>query len=384
MRSPLTTARCRLLATVVAAGLAATGLAACGSSSTAADAGVKPGSVTIGLTLPLTGTGARYGEDMRDGFLAGVKDINANGGADGTQIKTVVLDSQAQASPAVSAMRQAVTSDGAVAIVTAFTAPPLAELPQAERYKVPLLNGGGNDPSLGGHDWLFNDVLSVADEFRAALTWAKENKGVKSVGIIQTTANTDEGKADIANVAKEVLGADPVQVTIDDAATDVTGPVDTVLNAKPDAIFINVAGTAQDLVFKMLQARGVNATLLMGSQIFAGPAPTGDVATHMVAARQEYKPSAAFSQAMGGNPTLYAGTYYSLAQIVSAAISKLNEEGKPVTGDALRQEFDGMDGIDGCCGPTGFNSNHGSTSKAEIVTFDASGKPTTVDTVANN
>ncbi len=323
---------------------------------------------------------------MREGLQAALDAVNAEGGAGGTRLATVVLDSRAAAGPSVSGMRQLTSSDDAVAVVTAFTVPPLAQLPLAERGKVPLLNGGGNDPALAGHDWLFNDVLSVAQEERAVLDWVKQSRGVRRLGLIATTAYTEDGRKTLADVAEETLGTAPTVVTMDETATDATSVIEKLLAEKPDAIFVSVSGTAADLVFKQLAQRGVDIPILTGSQIFAGsPALRGLLAAQFVAARQEYKPSAAFIRAMGASasrpPSLYAGTYYTLGLMLAAAVESLNRAGKAIDGENVQAALNDLGEIEGCCGPAGFNADHASTSSAEVVTFSADGEPTVVETV---
>ena len=399
--------RARTVQVVAVSAALALSLAACGSSSTsepssASDAGSSPAtepsaagsgaavpeSVTLGASLPLTGPGAPYGEAMKAGLDAAIANINAAGGAGGTQLNVEYLDSKAEAGLAVSTMRQLVSSDGAVAVISAFTVPPLASLPVAEETKTPVLNGGGNDPSLAGHDWLFNNILSVSQEMSAALTYAKDSLGVKTLGIFETTAYTAEGLAQLEAAATKVLGTPPTTVAVDEAATDVNAQVDELLSTNPDAVFISVSGTALDLVAKALAARGSEIPILTGSQIFAGSESVkGPLATKIVAARQEYKPTEEFLAAFPEStiespPSIYSGTYYSLGYMLSAAVANLNSTGQPITGENVQKQLNDLGKVDGCCGPVGFTLDHASDSPAEVVTFSETGVPTVVATIA--
>src|SRR5258705_8122337 len=142
--------------------------AGCGSKDSNAGANGDQ-VITIGATLPMTGGGAAYGTSMSNGLQSAINVLNKGKTIPGVTFQLKVTDDQAQPGLAISQMIQLVNADKAVAVVSAFTTPPLAQLKPAEQYKVAVLNGGGNDPSLLGHDWLFNNILSSTQEAKAAL-----------------------------------------------------------------------------------------------------------------------------------------------------------------------------------------------------------------------
>jgi branched-chain amino acid transport system substrate-binding protein len=379
-------ARGALAATLVALVAVAAG---CGSSSSGSGGGEdKPKEVTIGASLPLTGPGAVYGKGMREGLQAGVEAVNSGGGAGGSKLKVVYLDSKAEAAPAVANMRQLTESDDAVAVATAFSVPPLAQLPLAERSEVAILNGGGNDPSLLGHEWLFNDVVSVSQEEHALFEWLKANKGVKTLGLIVSTAFSEEGQQLIIEAAEEVLGKGNVtSTTMDEASTDATAPIEKALANNPDALFTSVSGAPLELTLKQLAERGVSIPVSTGSQIFSLPPSTfsGSIGSQLVVSRQEFKPSSEFLKAVGGSkselPSLYVGTYYTLGLMLGKAVENLNEAGEPVNGANVHAQLEELGEVEGCCGQAGFTEDHGSTAGVEIVTFP-NGQEKVVETVA--
>ena len=73
----------KVFAIVLAAMMVVAMFAGCGSSKSAAD----PNTLKIGLTGPLTGGNAVYGNAVKIGMEIAVEEINAAAGADGLKIE---------------------------------------------------------------------------------------------------------------------------------------------------------------------------------------------------------------------------------------------------------------------------------------------------------
>ncbi len=229
-----------------------------------------PARLTVGATLPLTGPGGAYGKFMQTGLALGLND-----GAKlipGTTFKLVALDDQAQAGLAVSQTRQLINEDKAVSIVTAFTTPPLAQHPLAQRAKVPLFNGGGNDPQLAGKTFLWNDNLGVDQEALAVMTYAKRKLGTKSIGILWETDYTPVAGKAFGKRWEQASGSKPQQVlSIDQAATTAGPQLDKLLANKPDALFLAVDGNIASMVLKQLGQRNVTIPVIGYSAVGSVP-----------------------------------------------------------------------------------------------------------------
>lgn len=363
------------LCAVVVTALAVGG-AGCGSSSNdGGGGGDVPSEFTIGASLPLTGPGAAYGAVMRNGLQLAVDRINADGGLKGSKFKLSVLDSQAQAGPAVANAKQLIRTDKAVAIVTAFTTPPLAQLPMAEQSKTPLFNGGGYDPQLLGHDLLYNNILSLGQEARAGMRYAKDELGVSKLGVLVETNLTAEGVEEIEGLWKEIAGTDAVVAQIDQTATNAGPQLDQLLAANPDALYLATDGNISSLVYKQLSQRNVDIPIVSSSASLAVPEATKSPGLDLYFSRQAFEPTADFEKAYGAKfdeePNIYFVNYYNVPYIIRAGLEYAIEHDLGADGAGLQEALGKLGPVEGCCGKTSFTERHGTTDPAQIVTVEA-------------
>ncbi len=85
--------RARLLPLAAVSAATALGLAACGSgtaSTSLTASGTKP--ITVGISLPLTGSFLADGQATRNGYELWASDVNRNGGLLGRQVRLKILD----------------------------------------------------------------------------------------------------------------------------------------------------------------------------------------------------------------------------------------------------------------------------------------------------
>jgi len=302
---------------------------------------------------------------MKDGLQVALNEINAAGGVKGIKLDLKALDDQADAGPAVTEFTQLVNVDNAITVVSAFTAPPLAQAPLAETAQVPLWNGGGNDPSLLGHAWLYNAVLMSDQEARAVLQWAYDSLSARSVGIIFETDYTASALDAFRQAWKDVCSSCPsTEVSIDNTATDTTPQIQKIMAANPDVIFSTTNGTVLQLQLKQMGQLGVKVPILSTSAIFALPEEfSGPMGSQLVGVRQPYKPESAFLEGFKAiqpsqEPNLYTHNYYVIGMMIKQGLERAIDQGYGVSGAALKKAIDEL---------KLFTPTNGSTSQAEIV-----------------
>lgn len=354
--------------------------AACGDSSSdeGGKAGDAPSTIRLGATLPLTGPGAAYGTVMKNGLQLAVDEINRSGGVKGSKLQLIALDDQAQAGPAVSTAKQLINVNKVVAIASAFTVPPLAQLPLAERSKVPVFNGGGYDPSLLGHDLLYNNILTLGQEAKAGMQYAKDKLGARKLGLVVETDLTADGVDKVKGLWQEVSGTASTNVTIDQTATNAGSQLDKVLAGNPDALYLATDGNISSLLYKQLAQRNVKIPIISSSASLAVPEATKSPSLRLVFSRQAFKPGPAFEKAYNAKyhepPNIYFVNYFNIAYVVKQGLEHALANGGDANGEGLQKALGDVQGFTGCCGKLSFTSEHGSTDPAEIVEIDA-GKP---------
>ncbi len=326
-----------------------------------------------------------YGNAMSKGLLAALKVINSTKMVPGVTFKADLIDDQAEPGLAVTDMDQLVLADHAIAIVSAFTTPPIAQLKPAEQYQVPVFNGGGNDPTLLGHPWLYNDILSITQEELAALTYAKEHLGIKRVAILIESDYTQAGITAIGKVGDKLFPGNSMAQTVDVTTADPTPYINKALAYKPGAIYVALPGTLDDQTLKELGALGTK-DLIVGPSGTFGLADVNSLTVdpRLLLSRQVFDPNSTFTAAIkadypGYTPDLYTGTYYTLGMVVAKAVQMAKAAGA-ISGRSVNKALESLPPVNGCCGPTSFNARHGSTSEVQLVRFGTHGAEKVIST----
>ncbi|CAB4960042.1 unannotated protein [freshwater metagenome] len=387
--------RIRARKTLIGAALATSAIVLTACSSTGAEAPASSSAaspsessaattqeITIGSTLPLTGTGAAYGKSMLEGLQLGLKD--AEGLLKNVKFNLKSMDSQAQAGPAVTEARQLMGQDGAKVVVTAYSAPPMAQLPIAEQYKVPLLNGGGNTPDLAGNTWLFNDAFMVEQGGKAMMTYAHDTLGIKKVSVLIDTNYPQSTAEAFKTIWTDLSGEAPPIEFIAFDATDAGPVLDKLLASNPDALYVAAGGTTLELILTQLEQRSLKIPFLSNDGAVVGTKSASTVsfpiyyANPAKGATQALKDS--YKAVYGAEPDFLAVQNYNLGRIIGAAVGKLIEAGKEITGENLQALFNDPSqtfAVDG--GDTSFSSRHIAAQDAAVIKVEG-GKSTEIAT----
>lgn len=129
------------LAALGACGLVALAATGCGSSSSSGSKS-SGGDYVIGLSAGITGPAAAIVKGEITGIQAYIAQVNGTGGINGHRLKLVTADTQNQATNAAATFTQLATSDHIIAAIGDVLADNCqAQIPVAQRYKVPVLCG---------------------------------------------------------------------------------------------------------------------------------------------------------------------------------------------------------------------------------------------------
>jgi ABC-type branched-subunit amino acid transport system substrate-binding protein len=364
----------RLFPLTVAALCAVQGLSgnSSGGQAAAAETAKKfPAKIIVGATLPLTGPGGAYGKIMQIGLQMGLDDAAAQGIIGDSTFQLEVRDDQAQAGQAVTQTRDLVNS-GAIAIVTAYTAPPLAQVPIAARAKVPVLNGGGNDPSLQGKDFLWSDVLMVDQEATAGMRYLHDTLGAKKVGILFETDYTPNALVGLRAAWKSISGSEPSSQSVDQTEATVGPQLEKLLAEKPDALYLAVDGNIATLAYKELAQRGVKLPLMSYSGGASVPEATNTPSLNLYYTTQSLTPTAQFEatakKAGVDNITYLHKTFYNIGQTIAQALKMANSQGLGADGAGIEAVLQKSPAVSfpGCCGDVVYTANHAASAKATI------------------
>lgn len=166
MRSPL-----RKTLAVAASVLTAVAMSACGAATDGAD-GDTPSTVTFGVSGPLTGDQAQYGEDWQKGFDVALDKLNADGDV---EYKIDFQDSQGQAAQASNIAQKFVSDESVLGVMGDFaSATSMVASPVYQRGGLTQLGITNSHPDFTNTgDFIFASPVTQAIEGQLQADGAK-------------------------------------------------------------------------------------------------------------------------------------------------------------------------------------------------------------------
>ncbi|CAI9008935.1 branched-chain amino acid transport system substrate-binding protein [Burkholderia ambifaria] len=226
----------RVLGTVAALA-AAWGL----STGGALAAGVSGEPVVIGVSGPLTGQDAQYGEQWKRGFDLALDEINGSGGIHGRPLAVDFQDSRSDPRQAV-AIAQKFVADPRIAIELGdfSSATSMAASPIYQRGQLTQFGFTNSHPDFTkGGDYLWSTALSQAEEQPLLARYAVKELGFKRIAVLYL--NTDWGRTSkdifakaVAGLGAQVVAAEGYQPTEKDFRSTLV----RIGESKPDSIVL--------------------------------------------------------------------------------------------------------------------------------------------------
>jgi len=330
-----------------------------------ADAADK--TVTIGMSLSLTGADAQSAQKVKEGAQMAIEEANAQGGVAGYKINVVVLDdgtaTAGQYDPA-----QAATNARKMVADATIVAAIGPQMSGAGKAMSPILSQGNlatvspmstnpdiSDPKFAGQyrpkgkAIYFRTVTTdayqgpnmanfYADTLKVKSLYVLDDSGAFGVGI----GNSFEAQAKKRGI--KLLGRDQLNPKETDYATILT----KIKSLNADALYyggvaqagVKLAKQAHDIVPKMLKGGGdglVSADFLKGAGF---PAAEGWYVTiaapHMLEDPQVKEWIERFRKKYGSAPEDYSITSYDAALVILDAIKRAAASGKEVDRDTVR------------------------------------------------
>lgn len=190
-------------AVAVSAMLLLAPLSACSSSTDSATAtdgackdesspGVSKNSITLGTTLPLTGSAATTGLNAKLGEQAAVDYVNGKGGVNGRDIKIEFLDDAYDPAKAQANVRELIQQKDAFMIVGGSgTGTILAWAPALSQFKVPAVGPYAGSSNLGTMKTPFLYMLfpHYGDQLATLTKYAVEQNQSKKVAVVSISGD---------------------------------------------------------------------------------------------------------------------------------------------------------------------------------------------------
>ncbi|MFC4945035.1 ABC transporter substrate-binding protein [Pseudonocardia sp. GCM10023141] len=271
-----------LLAAAAVTALLAT---ACGNVSSSGSSGgpaqAPPGvtndQITIGATLPITGTAAVAGQGLQAGMKIAVDELNGSGGINGRKVNLVILDDGYTADRVVTNVRRLVSQEKVYALVAPAGSQGLPGTWQfIAQNHTPVW--GPISPADPNQSEVYLLSATRASQDQVAIDYFAK-KGVQRLAVIQQDN-------DLGVSAKQALAAQMpkhpemkivANETTQSGNTEVSSAVNNVLAAKPEAVLIAEDNTSAALILKQLRAGGMTGPVFadQGGAGTGGPSAVG-------------------------------------------------------------------------------------------------------------
>jgi branched-chain amino acid transport system substrate-binding protein len=170
--------------------------------------------ITIGMLAPLTGPGARFGEDQRNGVQLAIDEINANGGINGSKVQLIVEDTKTEPPTAVTAFtRLAERNDITCIFGSAASLDVPAYLPKVDAAGIPHVLPVAVLPKITemGSTWTFRTALNDKIAAVKMAGFVVEQLKAKNIALLIEDSAFGETGLNFATEA-ERLGVKPLTV----------------------------------------------------------------------------------------------------------------------------------------------------------------------------
>ena len=303
-------------------------------------AGAPAETIRFGAILPLTGPAALIGTQQMRGIQFAVDQANAKGGVRGNKIEVVFEDNQAKPDQSILSFNKLTDLQHLPVIFTAYSGPSLAMAPLATRKKVLMINAGAQADKLAtASPFLINTLPMIADEINVISKYVIGEGKKKAVILFENGAAGIAGRDDYVDAFPKAGGTIIAQEPTQFGQTDFRPALLKLADAKPEVMLVNITAA---LLQMALQYKQLGLTFLVAGTTFfqdpdviKDPSAEGFVHTQL---RIEAPPelAAEFKKKYDTEMEFFVRQYYNATQIVLTTLDSVLAEGKPVTGETMR------------------------------------------------
>ncbi|WP_375463523.1 branched-chain amino acid ABC transporter substrate-binding protein [uncultured Methylobacterium sp.] len=247
------------------------------------------GTVKIGLSAPLTGPDAAFGQGMRQGAEQAVADLNRAAGASGRRLVLVVADDAGEAKQGAGVARK-FAADGVRLVVgpleSSVTAAAMAVYEEAG---IVAVTPGASWPALTRRgSWnLFRTVPSDAQQGAAAGRYLVAHEAGRRIGIVHDRTTFGRGLAEAVSTAIKAAGnPEVVFETLPRGTRDAAELIAKLRAARVEAVYFGGLAPEGAVLVRGLREAGLAAPLVASDGILdrdfgtlAGAAGEGVVMT---------------------------------------------------------------------------------------------------------
>ena len=233
------------------------GLVACGGSADSADSGA----IKLGMSGPLTGEAAIYGQAVKNGMQIAVDEVNALGGI---QLELLFEDDVADGETALNAYNKMIDDGMQVSAGTVTSGAGQAVAPQSyEDQMFALTPSASSTAVIEGNDNVFQVCFSDPNQGSGSATYIKANMNVEKIAIIYRNDDAySQGIRDtfVSQAATEGLNVVYEGTFTKDTATDFSVQITAAKAAGADLLFLPIYYQPAALILAEAEKQGYEPT----------------------------------------------------------------------------------------------------------------------------
>lgn len=323
--------------------------------------------ITIGASFPLSGDGASYGNDAREGIELALSEINSAGGVNGKNIKVIFEDDMVDPKKGVSIIQKFSSVDKVPLVIgSAGTGVTLAMAPIANRTKTVLISpiSSGAAVTEAG-PFVFRTCPSDAAQAEVVANWLWESK-FKNIGVLYVNNAWGVGLQQAFKKFFEGKGGKVlIEEGSDETSTDYRVPLTKLNSTKCEALYMPTYPKQGGIILKQAKELGISIPIYGGdtwgaNELFEVAGTAADGAFFVVPEKFEGVEFQAFAKHYQEKhhkvPNFNASSSYDCMNVVAIAMKKVASANLPMTGDNLRKALHESTFI-GATGLTKFDEN---------------------------
>jgi branched-chain amino acid transport system substrate-binding protein len=343
------------------AGVAALILGAVAISAPAAHAA---DTVKIGLSAPLTGDWAEYGNDFKRSVTLVIDKANREGGVNGKKLELVIADSRGDAKESVLIAEKFVADPAVIAQIGDFSSSStMAAAPVYEQAKMVQIS-----PTASHQDWtkkgeyMFRVVATQGYEGPYNARWAVNDLKKKKIATIYINNDwgVDANKYFVAEAKK--LGADIVaEEAFTPGEKDFSAIISKLKRLEPDLVYMPTFYADFTAIMNQAERARYKPVVLANSSLFSaktlelgGKAVEGSMIPVNYFTTDPRPAAQAFTKEYkalyGTEPNQFAALAYDAAGVLVAALKSVGTDSRA----KVREGLIGLKGYEGATGPISY------------------------------
>ncbi|KAF1044481.1 ABC transporter substrate-binding protein [Xylophilus sp.] len=326
--------------------------------------------INIGLFSHLSGNFAEYGASTKNAVELYLDKLNAEGGIGGRPVKLVVEDDRNSPQEAATVARKIVATPGVVLAIGSWSSTAsLAAAPIFAEAKIPQISPTSSHPDFSRQS-PYQFRQNNTDDLLAQYNADTIHKWLKASRIVIPYSQDDWGVFTVKSTSA-AIEKDGGKVLLTEAiipgSKDFRPLISKIKATNPDGVFIALPYQEASIFIQQLRQAGVNIPAGGGVPLtspkfieLAGKAAEG-VVVHSIFFPGDPSKKAfvdAYKAKYNKLPDQFAALAYDAAGVGTAAIRRVVASGKPLTGQAVRDELANGPAFQGVTGVSKFENGN--------------------------